>query len=105
GKLDLFKEETKKALDKYKADYSAYFARHNAKQTPPKKELDPVPRVVLVPGVGLFGVGNSSKDAKIAADLAETTIEVIADAERLRPHKNIPPPPNFLYTKRVRRTD
>ena len=41
-----------------------------------------VPRVVLVPGVGLFGVGNSSKDAKIAADLAETTVAVIADAER-----------------------
>jgi len=95
GKLDLFKEETKKALDKYKADYSAYFARHNAKQTPPKKELDPVPRVVLVPGVGLFGVGNSSKDAKIAADLAETTIEVIADAERLGTYQSIPEPDIF----------
>ena len=95
GKLDLFKEETKKALDKYQAGYSAYFARHNAKQTPPKKELDPVPRVVLVPGVGLFGVGNSSKDAKIAADLAETTIEVIADAERLGTYQSIPEPDIF----------
>jgi len=95
GKLDLFKEEAKKALDKYKADYSAYFARHNAKQTPPKKELDPVPRVVLVPGIGLFGIGNSSKDAKIAADLAETTIEVIADAERLGTYQSIPEPDIF----------
>jgi rhamnose utilization protein RhaD (predicted bifunctional aldolase and dehydrogenase)/NAD(P)-dependent dehydrogenase (short-subunit alcohol dehydrogenase family) len=95
GKLDVFKAEAKKALEKYKADYSAYFARHNAKQTPPKKELDPVPRVVLVPGVGLFGVGNSSKDAKIAADLAETTIEVIADAERLGTYQSIPEPDIF----------
>src|SRR5689334_24110871 len=95
GKLDLFKEETKKALDKYKADYSAYFARHNAKQMPPKKELDPIPRVVLVPGVGLFGVGNSSKDAKIAADLAETTVAVIADAEKLGTYQCIPEPDIF----------
>jgi NAD(P)-dependent dehydrogenase (short-subunit alcohol dehydrogenase family) len=50
---------------------------------------------VLVPGVGLFGVGNSSKDAKIAADLAETTVEVIADAERLGTYQCIPMPDIF----------
>jgi len=32
--------------------------------------LDPSPRVVLVPGVGLFGLGRSKKDARVAADLA-----------------------------------
>jgi NAD(P)-dependent dehydrogenase (short-subunit alcohol dehydrogenase family)/ribulose-5-phosphate 4-epimerase/fuculose-1-phosphate aldolase len=95
GKLDVFKKETKAALDKFAADYHAYFARHNAKQMPPKKELDPIPRVVLVPGVGLFGVGNSSKDAKIAADLAETTVAVIADAERLGTYECIPEPDIF----------
>ena len=95
GKPDRFRAEARKALDKYVAHYRAYFARHNAKQTPPKKELDPIPRVVLVPGVGLFGVGNSSKDAKIAADLAETTVEVIADAERLGTYRSIPEPDIF----------
>ena len=95
GKLDDFRKAAKAALDKYVADYHAYFSRHNAKQMPPKKELDPIPRVVLVPGVGLFGVGNSSKDAKIAADLAETTVAVIADAERLGTYQCIPEPDIF----------
>lgn len=95
GKLDVFATDAKTALDAYVADYHAYFARHNAKQMPPKKELDPIPRVVLVPGLGLFGVGNSSKDAKIAADLAETTVAVIADAERLGRYKCIPEPDIF----------
>jgi rhamnose utilization protein RhaD (predicted bifunctional aldolase and dehydrogenase)/NAD(P)-dependent dehydrogenase (short-subunit alcohol dehydrogenase family) len=95
GKLDDFKTATKAALEKYVADYHAYFSRHNAKQTPAKKELDPIPRVVLVPGVGLFGVGNSAKDAKIAADLAETTVAVIADAERLGSYQCIPEPDIF----------
>ena len=95
GKLDTFREDAKAALDKFAADYHAYFTRHNAKQISPKKELDPVPRVVLVPGLGLFGLGNTSKDAKIAADLAETTVEVIADAERLGTYRCIPEPDIF----------
>ena len=95
GKLDEFKVGAKTALEKFAADYHAYFTRYNGKQVVAKKELDPVPRVVLVPGVGLFGAGNTSKDAKIAADLAETTVEVIADAERLGTYQCIPEPDIF----------
>jgi rhamnose utilization protein RhaD (predicted bifunctional aldolase and dehydrogenase)/NAD(P)-dependent dehydrogenase (short-subunit alcohol dehydrogenase family) len=95
GKLDAFRAGTRAALEKFAADYHAYFARYNGKQIVAKKELDPVPRVVLVPGVGLFGVGNSSKDARIAADLAETTVAVIADAERLGTYQCIAEPDIF----------
>jgi NAD(P)-dependent dehydrogenase (short-subunit alcohol dehydrogenase family) len=45
--------------------------------------LDPAPRVVLVPGLGLFGLGASAKDARIAADIAETAMEGITDAEAI----------------------
>ncbi len=95
GKLDAFKTATKAALDTFAADYHAYFGRHNGKQIVARKELDPIPRVVLVPGLGLFGVGNSAKDAKIAADLAETTVEVVTDAERLGTYECIPEPDIF----------
>lgn len=95
GKLDAFKSEAKAALDRFAADYHAYFMRYNGKQIVAKKELDPIPRVALVPGVGLFGIGNTSKDAKIAADLAETTVAVIADAERLGTYECIPEPDIF----------
>src|SRR5205085_4125509 len=95
GKLDEFKAAANKALEAYVADYHAYFARHNVRQMPSKTELDPLPRVLLVPGLGLFGVGNTSKDAKIAADLAETTVEVVADAERLGTYECIPEPDIF----------
>jgi rhamnose utilization protein RhaD (predicted bifunctional aldolase and dehydrogenase)/NAD(P)-dependent dehydrogenase (short-subunit alcohol dehydrogenase family) len=94
-KLDTFANDAKAALDKFVADYHAYFQRHNVRQMPSKTELDPMPRVVLVPGLGLFGVGNTSKDAKIAADLAETTVEVVADAERLGTYECIPEPDIF----------
>lgn len=95
GRLDAFRNEAKDALDAFTAAYHAYFARHNVRQMPGKTELDPMPRVVLVPGLGLFGVGNSSKDARIAADLAETTVAVVTDAERLGRYECIPEPDIF----------
>ncbi len=42
-----------------------------------------MPRIVLVPGLGLFGLGASKKDAAIAADIALNTIAVITDAEAI----------------------
>jgi rhamnose utilization protein RhaD (predicted bifunctional aldolase and dehydrogenase)/NAD(P)-dependent dehydrogenase (short-subunit alcohol dehydrogenase family) len=61
--------------------YRLYFERNNARCGGVKKILDPLPRVVLVPGLGLFGLGRSKKDARIAADLAEAAVETITDAE------------------------
>ncbi len=63
--------------------YRAYFARNNARSDPPKRPLDPLPRVVLVPGLGLFGMGRSRKDAVVAADIAENAVAVITDAEAI----------------------
>ncbi len=89
GKLDAWKKDVQAAVDAYVAHYHAYFARNNDKSPQKKKELDPLPRVILVPGVGLFGVGASAKDASIAADIAENTVEVITDAEAIGEFKPI----------------
>src|SRR2546430_10936967 len=57
--------------------------RHNRRAGGRKQMLDPLPRVVLVPGLGLFGLGRSKTEAGIAADLAEAAIETITDAEAI----------------------
>ncbi len=79
--LDRFKQAVSAAVARFAADYHAYFARHNARQATPKRELDAAPRVILAPGLGLFGLGGTAKDARIAADLALSTIETVTDAE------------------------
>ncbi len=83
GKLDDFARATREAADTFIANYRQYFARHNERAGGGKRELDPLPRVVLVPRLGLFGLGRSKKDADIAADLAEEWIAVVSDAERI----------------------
>ena len=83
GSLDIWRQKAALAVEDFKLRYHAYFARHNANQAKPKSELDPLPRVVLVPGLGLFGLGASAKDGDIAADIAENTITTITDAEAI----------------------
>ena len=81
GRLDAFATEARAAVERYAADYRAYFARHNATSAASKRELDPMPRVVLVPGLGLFGLGRNARDAAIAADIAESWVETVTGAE------------------------
>lgn len=89
GRLDAFKAEAAAALARYVEGYHAYFGRNNARQAKPKTELDPMPRVILVPGLGLFGLGASKKDAAIAADIAENTVAVITDAEAIGSYRPV----------------
>jgi rhamnose utilization protein RhaD (predicted bifunctional aldolase and dehydrogenase)/NAD(P)-dependent dehydrogenase (short-subunit alcohol dehydrogenase family) len=83
GKLDAFRSATRTAAESFAARYRDYFARHNARFGGGKRMLDPLPRVVLVPGLGLFGLGRTKKDAAIAADLAEAAVEGISGAEAI----------------------
>src|SRR5262245_5876828 len=78
-----FAASTAAAAAAFMENYRRDVARHNARCGGIKTMLDPLPRVVLLPGFGLFGLGRSKKDAKIAADLAEAAVETITDAEAI----------------------
>ncbi len=78
-------------VERFRADYRAYFARQAAAR-PDRRlvALDPDPRVVLVPGLGLVGVGGTPKAAAIAADLYEHTLAVIDGAEAVGRYEALP---------------
>lgn len=95
GSLESFARSARTAVAKYAAEYDRYFTRNNKRLGGIKTPLDPMPRVILVEGVGAFGLGNSAGAAAIAADLAETTIRVVSDAERLGKFHSIPEPDIF----------
>ncbi|HVX92421.1 MAG TPA: bifunctional aldolase/short-chain dehydrogenase [Xanthobacteraceae bacterium] len=78
-----FRRAVADAVAAFIANYKEYFARNNARCGGTKTMLDPLPRVVLVPGLGLFGLGRSKKDADVAADLAEAAVATITDAEAI----------------------
>ncbi len=83
ARLDDFRAAMHVAAAKFVARYEDYFRRNNARVGGGKTMLDPAPRVIVVPGLGLFGLGRSKKDARVAADLAEASVEGITDAEAI----------------------
>jgi rhamnose utilization protein RhaD (predicted bifunctional aldolase and dehydrogenase)/NAD(P)-dependent dehydrogenase (short-subunit alcohol dehydrogenase family) len=85
-----FGREVKARLDRYIEDYHAYFARNNAALPGERRALDPLPRLILVPGVGAVALGKSKKEAIIAGDLAEATIATVVAAGRLGKFEPLP---------------
>jgi rhamnose utilization protein RhaD (predicted bifunctional aldolase and dehydrogenase)/NAD(P)-dependent dehydrogenase (short-subunit alcohol dehydrogenase family) len=71
------------AVDEFRQRYAQYFARNNARVGGDRRALDATPRVVLMPELGLIGVGSRLADAAISADVAQTNIEIIAAAQTL----------------------
>jgi rhamnose utilization protein RhaD (predicted bifunctional aldolase and dehydrogenase)/NAD(P)-dependent dehydrogenase (short-subunit alcohol dehydrogenase family) len=83
GRLSDFREAARNATAHFVARYEDYFRRNAARAGGGKIMLDPAPRVILVPGVGLFGLGRSKKEAAVAADLALVAVECITEAEAI----------------------
>jgi rhamnose utilization protein RhaD (predicted bifunctional aldolase and dehydrogenase)/NAD(P)-dependent dehydrogenase (short-subunit alcohol dehydrogenase family) len=90
GRVDDFAKAVRIAAQAFVAEYHAYFTRHNEAAGGIKRELDPAPRVILVPGLGLFGLGRSAKDAAVAADLAESWVATVTDAEAIGMFESLP---------------
>jgi len=88
--IEAFRGAAREAASRFIADYRAYFERNNRGQASPKKQLDPSPRVILVPCLGLFGLGRSKNDAAIAADIAVNTVETITGAEAIGRFEPLP---------------
>lgn len=70
-------------VEAYARAYQEYFAEHAPNAGAPKTILDPAPRVILDPEWGLLTAGRTAKDAAIAAEIYEHTMDVIERAERL----------------------
>ncbi|MDH4320609.1 MAG: bifunctional aldolase/short-chain dehydrogenase, partial [Desulfobulbaceae bacterium] len=63
-----------RAVREYGERYNRYFDEQTAARSGAYTRLDAVPRVVLIPGLGIVGVGTSAKASAVAADIAEHTL-------------------------------
>ncbi len=72
---------TPDAITTYADEYTAYFAAHHHRARTPITMLDPAPRVMLDPELGMLTIGNTAKDAQIAADIYRQSMVVLANCE------------------------
>ncbi|MGB9442291.1 MAG: bifunctional aldolase/short-chain dehydrogenase [Desulfobacterales bacterium] len=80
---DSLKQKVSQIIEDYVKNYRHYFQEQVKTKGLDRKELDPFPRVLLAAGLGLFTLGFSRKEAKVAADIAEHTIFAKVRAEVL----------------------
>jgi rhamnulose-1-phosphate aldolase/alcohol dehydrogenase len=89
-------EATRAAVDRFVADYTAYFEAHRHDELmqpgaegpagpalPAPRLTDPYPRVVLLPGVGMFTSGKDARTAGIVADIYHHTAWVLRAASAI----------------------
>ncbi|WP_353650122.1 bifunctional aldolase/short-chain dehydrogenase [Nakamurella sp. A5-74] len=93
------------AIAEYTAAYDDYVQRNverrRAAATAAGREpeavtaLDPAPRVLLDPRVGMLTAGRTAKDAAISADIYHHTIDIIGRGELLGGYQALPEAPLF----------
>jgi rhamnose utilization protein RhaD (predicted bifunctional aldolase and dehydrogenase)/NAD(P)-dependent dehydrogenase (short-subunit alcohol dehydrogenase family) len=77
-------------VEGYIRSYGEYFAEHAPRAKSPKTMLDPAPRVVLDPELGILTAGRTAKDAAIAAEIYEHTMDIIERATLLGGWRALP---------------
>lgn len=89
----LDEEETKAAvhsgLARYQEEYDQYFATQTEAKKVARTKLDSMPRIALLPGLGVVAAGFTRKDAMIAADIAEHTIAAKLLGAPLGPYREL----------------
>lgn len=83
AKLGAYPDMIKEHVAGFVRDYTGYFETNDALDDVKRTMLDPMPRLTLVPGLGMFGHGRTLKDARIASDVGEMWIEAVRDAEAI----------------------
>jgi rhamnulose-1-phosphate aldolase/alcohol dehydrogenase len=71
------REDIAETMSAYKARYEEWYREHPSEFA----MLDPSPRIVLMPGVGMWTAGKDARAARIVRDIYRHTMQIIASAE------------------------
>jgi rhamnose utilization protein RhaD (predicted bifunctional aldolase and dehydrogenase)/NAD(P)-dependent dehydrogenase (short-subunit alcohol dehydrogenase family) len=75
------KELIETALETYRAEYAAYYAKHALPDSPALRDASPT--VVLIPGVGMFSFGKNKTESRITGEFYINAIGVMRGAGAL----------------------
>ncbi|HEU4384722.1 MAG TPA: bifunctional aldolase/short-chain dehydrogenase [Anaeromyxobacteraceae bacterium] len=78
-------------VEAYAAAYRRAFEEHASRARQPKTMLDPAPRVILDPELGLCTAGRGARDAAIAYDIYAHTMDIVERAVLLGGWRALPP--------------
>ena len=95
GQLEDWVHDTQARLATYVAQYHAYFEHNNNRVGGSKTELDPLPRAIVIPQLGLVAVGKTAAEAAVNADVMVSWREVVSDAHACGCYEPVSPADAF----------
>jgi rhamnulose-1-phosphate aldolase/alcohol dehydrogenase len=87
--LKRLRNQLSNAVGRYTAEYRSYVERHSALMPRGVVPFDPLPRVVLLPGLGALCAGADVQAAKIARDITAHTLTVKAQMAAMGTYKGL----------------
>ncbi|MBI2462375.1 MAG: bifunctional rhamnulose-1-phosphate aldolase/short-chain dehydrogenase [Candidatus Rokubacteria bacterium] len=90
--LGALSEAVRGQVEAFARGYTEYFEAH---RFPGATLLDPYPRVILIPGLGMFTTGKEARAALIAAEIYHRTVWVLGAASAFGPYASLTPKEAF----------
>lgn len=81
-----------KQIERYAENHRRYYERF---REPGQPMLDPYPRVLLIPGIGMFTTGKNLDDARIVKEIYEHSMRIQAEASFADRYQSLPLPKAF----------
>ncbi len=78
-----------RSMAEYEQRYTQYFHSQIAAKQVARSLLDPKPRVILIPGLGIVTAGSTEKAARIAADISEQTLLAKTLGAAIAPYREL----------------
>jgi len=78
------------AIQIYVTQYSAYIQRHAARMPRGLEPFDSMPRVLLIPGLGVLSAGKDARAARIALDITAHTLAVKTQIAAMGEYRGLP---------------
>ena len=80
------KESLRQGMADYAEEYAAWYQQHTSGQD---TMLDPYPRVILLPGVGMWTTGRDARASQITNDIYHHTINVLRTAQAVSDYTSL----------------
>ena len=86
--VEALKKDLADGLEKYRADYAAYYQACKRPDSPAMR--DPNPTVILVAGLGMVAFGKDKSESRVTAEFYNCAVEVMRGAEALGGYISLP---------------
>jgi rhamnulose-1-phosphate aldolase/alcohol dehydrogenase len=82
------RKQLQHGLERYRADYAAYY--HRCKRSDSPSMRDPNPTVILIPGIGMIAWGKNKSESRVTAEFYNCAVDVMRGAEAIDQYIALP---------------